>query len=67
MPDVPAESRPPGEQGTEAVAVSGQERDVDEQPDPPAREAVGLPMMRKLIHDTLTIRSRIPATTAPAS
>src|ERR1700680_2788975 len=37
--DVAGEGQPPGEQGAEAVAVAGQERDVDEQPDPPAQEA----------------------------
>src|ERR1022692_4165478 len=37
--DVAAEGQPPREQGPETVAVAGQERDVDEQPDPPAQEA----------------------------
>ena len=40
--DVAGEGEPPGEQGADAVAVAGQERDVDEQPDHPAHEAADL-------------------------
>src|SRR5215469_3806144 len=38
-PDVAGEGNPPGEDRSDPVAVAGQERDVDEQPDHPAREA----------------------------
>src|SRR5437763_5785031 len=36
---VAAEGEPPAEDGADAVAVAGEEADVDEQPDPPAGEA----------------------------
>src|ERR1700761_7676557 len=41
-PDVAGEGQPPGEHGADTVAVTGQEEDVDEQPDPPADEAAHL-------------------------
>src|SRR5262245_40385746 len=36
---VASEGEPPAQNGPEAVAVAGEEPDVDEQPDPPAEEA----------------------------
>src|ERR1700689_1366949 len=40
--DISGKGQPPGEQSPEAVAVAGEEGDVDKQPDPPAQEATDL-------------------------
>src|ERR1700751_327395 len=44
--DVAGECEPPAQQRADAVAVAGEEGDVDEQPDPPAQEAAEVQLER---------------------